>query len=188
MYNGRPVELSTTVGCLNTTGDNVVAFDAVGGTESMLSPTSERIDKPTMPLTPKDPNAKIQKGAGASATKSPLGQGKNTIPQRPIKSEVQTDRPSPSQQASKMFPNLPPSGSPTSPRPAGSTLRQRYASRRQSRTLSPQPYAHHYPHGLPSLPPGSGLPGWDGLVKVDVGRFWQYHADFIESKQISVTL
>lgn len=182
MYNGRPVELGSTVGSLNTTGDNVVAFDAVDGTESMLSPTPERSNKPTMPLTPKDPNAKIQKGASASATKSPLGQGGNIIPQRPIKSETKLERPSPSQQATRRFPNLPRSGRPTSPSPAGSPLPQPHASPRQSRTLSPQPYANHYPHGLPSLPPGSGLPGWDGLVKVDVGRFWQYHADFIESK------
>ena len=182
MYNGRPVELIITVGSLNTTGDNVVAFDAVDGTGSKLSPTPERRDKPTIPLTPKDPNAKIQKGAGASATKSPLGQGKNKIPQRPIKSETKTERPSPSPQPTRIFPNLPRSGRPTSPPAAGSPLPQPKASPRQNRTLSPQPYANHYPHGLPSLPPGSGLPGWDGLVKAEVGRFWQYHADFIESK------
>lgn len=181
MYNGRPVELGITVGCMNTTGDNVVAFDAVDGTESTLSQTPEPSEKPALPLTPKDPNAKLQKAAGASATKSPLGQGENTIPQSPFKSETKAEIPPSFQYATKLFPNLPPSGRRTPPPPAGSPLPQSYANPRPNDAPFP-PYASHYPSGLPTLYPDSALPGWDGMVKIDVGRFWQYRADSIEGK------
>ncbi|KAL8865340.1 MAG: hypothetical protein Q9198_009367, partial [Flavoplaca austrocitrina] len=76
-HDGRPVSLESTIGEVNTFGNNVVALEAVDTPSA--TPSRSTSSAPGNPLSPKDPNPRVWH-APLAPKSTPFGKDENSRP------------------------------------------------------------------------------------------------------------